>query len=60
MIESSDLELLQRLLAARLGLFFGEDKHDFLRDCLHHGMLEGGFDSPAALFQALELGGGRD
>ncbi len=60
MIESGDLNALQGWLAARLGLFFGEDKRDFLRDCLHHGMLEGGFDSPQAFLQALAPAGGRD
>ena len=57
MIDTHDLQDLRSLLARRLGLHFGEDKRDFLRDAMMQGMLEEASPAPSAYLLALEHSG---
>jgi chemotaxis protein methyltransferase CheR len=53
-LELLELEAFRGLLAKRLGLFFGEDKREFLGDVLNQGMLDGKHLQPAEYVRSLE------
>jgi chemotaxis protein methyltransferase CheR len=59
-LEPSELDGFRELLARRLGLAFGPEKQDYLRDALRQGLLEGAHDSVAAYAAALEMPASRE